>query len=203
MISQANNPLAGARYLLQGMGLITRPGLRRFVLVPLMVNILIFGAAIYAGIGVLDRLITGLETRLPAWLGWLDWLLWPLAILFMLVILFSSFALVANLIASPFNALLAEKVERLLTGRSLNEGTNPANLLVTLLPTLLDEVKKLLYALILAIPFLLLLFIPVIGQILWFLYVAWILVVQYADYPMGNHGLKFREMRQRLARSPG
>ena len=36
------------------------------------------------------------------------------------------------------------------------------------------------------------------GPILWFLYTAWILAIQYADYPMGNNGLKLREMRKRL-----
>ena len=36
------------------------------------------------------------------------------------------------------------------------------------------------------------------APVLWFLYTAWILVLEYSDYPMGNHGLKFREMRARL-----
>lgn len=35
---------------------------------------------------------------------------------------------------------------------------------------------------------------------LWFLYTAWMLTLEYSDYPMGNHGLEFREMRARLRR---
>jgi CysZ protein len=199
----ATNPLAGAGYLLEGIRLIARPGLRRFVVVPLGINILIFVVAIYAGVRLLERQIIALESRLPAWLGWLDWILWPLFALVLLVVVFNGFALVANLLASPFNSLLAEKVERMLTDRPLDQGSSFATVLSELLPTLLDEMRKLLYALLLAIPFLLLLFIPFVGQILWFLYIAWILTLQYADYPMGNHGLKFREMRRRLGQQRG
>jgi CysZ protein len=72
-----------------------------------------------------------------------------------------------------------------------------------LVPTLIDEAKKLLFALFLAIPFLLLFLIPGINlaaPALWFLYTAWILALEYSDYPMGNNGLEFREIRARLRR---
>jgi CysZ protein len=199
----AHNPLAGAGYLFEGIRLIARPGLRRFVVVPLAINILIFSVAIYAAVRVFERQVIALESRLPGWLGWLDWILWPLFALVLLVVVFNGFALVANLIASPFNTLLAEKVERVLTDQPIDQGDSIATVMSQIFPTLINEARKLLYAVLLAVPFLLLLFVPVIGQALWFLYVAWILTVQYADYPMGNHGLKFREMRRRLGRQRG
>lgn len=199
----ATNPLSGAQYLLQGIRLIARPGLRRFVVIPLAVNILIFSAAIALGVRLFEHFLATLDARLPSWLGWLDWILWPMFVLVLLVVVFNLFALVANLIASPFNSLLAEKVERMLTGRPLDQGSSFASVIAESLPTLIDEIKKLLYAVVLAIPFLLLLFVPVVGQILWFLYIAWVLAVQYSDYPMGNHGMKFREMRRRLGRQRG
>ncbi|SDX20723.1 sulfate transporter CysZ [Thiocapsa roseopersicina] len=199
----ATNPLSGAEYLLEGIRLIARPGLRRFVVIPLAVNILIFSAAIALGVRLFEHFLATLDARLPSWLGWLDWILWPMFVLVLLVVVFNLFALVANLIASPFNSLLAEKVERMLTGRPLDQGSSFASVIAESLPTLIDEIKKLLYAVVLAIPFLLLLFVPVVGQILWFLYIAWVLAVQYSDYPMGNHGMKFREMRRRLGRQRG
>jgi CysZ protein len=65
--------------------------------------------------------------------------------------------------------------------------------------TLLDELRKLIYAALWTLPFLLLAFIvPVIGPLIWFLFTAWMLAVQYSDFPMGNHGLLFAEMRARL-----
>ncbi len=193
-----SNPISGAGYLLQGIKLIARPGLRRFVAIPLFVNVLVFSAAIYFGVTQFEGLMALVDSKLPGWLSWLDWIFWPIFVLVLAVLVFYTFGMLANLIASPFNGLLAEKVELLLTGRSLDQGNDYARMLAELAPTLLEELRKLLYALLWAIPFLLLLFVPVVGPILWFLYTAWVLAVQYSDYPMGNHGLKFREMRQRL-----
>lgn len=193
-----SNPVSGASYLLQGIRLISRPGLRRFVIVPLLVNVVVFAAGIAAGVAWFEGFVTSLQARVPSWLHWLDWILWPLFVLLLLAVVFYGFSLVANLIAAPFNSLLAEQTELLLTGRPLSQETSLWKLLNDLVPTLFDELKKILYALALAIPFLFLLFVPVAGPILWFLYTAWIFAFQYSDYPLGNHGLKLKAMRRRL-----
>ncbi|MBN2887303.1 MAG: sulfate transporter CysZ [Chromatiaceae bacterium] len=192
------HPLLGAGYLWQGMRLIARPGLRLFVLIPLLINSLVFGLGIVVLVRQFERLMQALFAQVPVWLAWLEWLLWPLFALFVLLGVFYSFTLVANLLAAPFNTLLAAKVERLLTGRPLEQAGDWRELFTGLLPTLLDELAKILYALLLAIPFLLLLWVPLIGPPLWFLYTAWILALEYSDYPMGNQGLRFREIRARL-----
>ncbi len=194
------NPLGGAGYLLRGMKLIMQPGLRRFVLIPLLINILVFCAAIWYGVSRFESFLAWMESEIPSWLHWLDWVLWPLFILVLVILVFYCFSLVANLLASPFNGLLAEKVELHLTGRPLNEGGGWKKVLVTLVPTLVDELRKLLFAALVAVPFLILFLIPGINlaaPILWFLYTAWMLTLEYSDYPMGNHGLRFREMRRR------
>jgi len=199
----AVNPVSGPGYLLKGMRLITRPGLRRFVLMPLLINILVFSGAIWYGIAQFESFLAWMDSKVPSWLQWLDWLLWPLFVVALVILVFYSFTLVANLLASPFNGLLAEKVELHLTGRPLDEGGGWKKAMIELVPTLLDELKKLLFALFLAIPFLLLFLIPGINlaaPFLWFLYTAWVLTLEYSDYPMGNHGLKFREIRARLRR---
>jgi CysZ protein len=192
------NPVSGAGYLLEGIGLIARPGLRRFVAVPLLVNILVFSAGIAAGVHWFHGFIAWMDSKVPSWLQWLDWVLWPVFALLLLVLVFYGFNLVANLIAAPFNSLLALQVERHLTGQPLDQAGGIRRMLKDLVPTFVDELKKILYALTLAIPFLLLLMVPVAGAILWLVYTAWILALQYTDYPMGNHGLKLREMRRRL-----
>ncbi len=193
-----SNPVTGAAYLWQGVRLIARPGLRRFVIVPLTVNVVVFSGGIAAGVAWFEGFVSALQARVPTWLHWLDWILWPLFVLLLLAVVFYGFSLVANLIAAPFNSLLAEQTERVLTGRPPSQDTSPWTLLKNLVPTLIDELKKILYAVVLAIPFLFLLFVPLIGPVLWFLYTAWIFALQYADYPLGNHGLKLTAMRRRL-----
>ncbi len=196
-----SNPAKGAAFLLQGIRLIARPGLKRFVLIPLLINILVFSGAIWYGATEFETLMIRMQSAVPDWLNWLEWILWPIFILALLVIVFYGFTLIANLIASPFNGLLAEKTEALLTGRSLADDNDMKKLLRELPMTLLDETRKLLYAVLWSIPFLILAFvIPVVGPVVWFLFTAWMLAVQYSDFPMGNHGLKFRDMRARLRR---
>lgn len=49
---------------------------------------------------------------------------------------------------------------------------------------------------------LLLYFIPGVGQtvapVLWFLFSAWMLAIQYCDYPFDNHKVPFKTMREAL-----
>jgi CysZ protein len=199
----AVTPISGAGYLLEGMRLIARPGLRRFVVAPLLVNILVFSGAIYYGVSQFQDFLAWVDGLIPSWLQWLNWILWPLFVLTLVIVIFYTFTLVANLIAAPFNGLLAEKVELHLTGRPLESGGGAKQMLIELVPTLLDEMKKVLFSLLWAIPFLILFLIPginIAAPILWFLYSAWMLALQYADYPMSNNGLKFKQMRARLRR---
>jgi len=196
-----SNPATGATFMLQGIRLIAQPGLKRFVLIPLFINIVVFSSAIWYGATSFNALMLRMQSTVPDWLGWLEWLLWPVFILVLLIILFYSFTLVANFIASPFNGLLAEKTEALLTGCSLADDNDMKKLLRELPTTLLEETRKMLYAIVWSIPFLLLAFIvPIVGPLIWFLFTAWMLTVQYSDFPMGNHGLRFRDMRAALGR---
>ena len=195
----SSNPIRGGVFMLEGLRLIMRPGLRRFVIIPLLINIGVFAGAIWYGLSQFQDVLGWMEQQLPSWLHWLDWLLWPIFVLALLIIVFYSFTLVANFIASPFNGLLAEKAEAILTGRSVDEPIDYAKLIKELPAILSDEVKKILYALVWTIPFLILaLMVPLIGPLIWFLFTAWMLAVQYSDFPMGNHGLLFRDQRARL-----
>ena len=196
-----SSPAKGAGFMLQGLRLIGRPGLKRFVLIPLTVNILLFAGALWYGMAQFERLMDRLQASVPHWLDWLQWLLWPLFVLVLLIVVFYSFTLIANLIASPFNGLLAEKTEALLTGRSLDDAGDYKKLIKELPLTLVEELRKLLYTLAWTVPFLILAFaLPLVGPLVWFLFTAWMLAVQYSDFPMGNHGLRFRAMRATLRR---
>jgi CysZ protein len=194
-----NNPLHGGIYFLRGFKLIFRPGIRGYMLVPLFINVLVFTGLIYLGA---DQLQSLLEAMLPDWLDWLKWLLLPIFLLAALLVGFFTFNLVANLISAPFNGLLAEAVERQLTGKRLPEG-GWRKLINDLGKTLVSELRKLGYIVVRAIPILVLMPIPVINvvaSLLWILFSAWMLAVTYADYPMANHGIGFPEQRGLLAR---
>lgn len=197
----ANNPISGAGYLLQGLKLITKPGLRRFVIIPLLVNILVFSLLVWLGIDQFEVLMDRFLPSDESWLAWLRWLLWPLFAIALLLVIFYTFTVVANLIASPFNGLLAEKVELYLGGELTNQPGGLKQVMKDLIPSLLSELRKLLYFSIRAIPLLILFLIPVINlaaPFLWIAFSAWFMALEYGDYPMANHGLLFKEQHQRL-----
>jgi CysZ protein len=196
-----NNPLAGASYLLRGLGLLTKPGLRPFVLIPLMVNIIVFSLLIWLGIDQFEQLMDRFLPSDESWLAWLRWLLWPLFAITLLLIIFYTFTVIANLIASPFNGLLAEKVELHLGGSLPNGPTGAKQMVKDVVPSVLSELRKLLYFLIRAIPLLILFLIPVLNIVapfLWMAFSAWFLAVEYADFPMANHKLAFKQQHARL-----
>lgn len=193
--------LKGFNAMLEGLRLVRQPGLRRYVLVPLLVNTVLFTALIYAAISGFEWLLDYLLGFLPEWLHWLQYLLWPLFAVSVLLILAYTFTLLANLFAAPFNGVLAEAVEKHLTGQPLEQTGNWRALLADIVPSLLSEAQKLGYFALRALPLLLLFLIPginLMAPLLWALFSAWMLALEYADYPMDNHGLKFRDQRPRL-----
>ena len=67
--------VSGADYFLRGFSLIRQPGIRTFVLIPLLVNFVLFAGAFYALLLQLDGLFAWLHQQIPSWLSWLDYLL--------------------------------------------------------------------------------------------------------------------------------
>ncbi len=193
--------IKGVRYLRQGLKLMRQPGLRRYVAVPLLVSTVLFSAGIVVSIQLLEILLGWLLGWLPGWLDWMRYLLWPIFVLTAVLLVFYTFSLVTNLIAAPFNGLLAEAVERHLTGAPLEDTGGWQALLRDIVPSLLSELRKLLYFLLRALPLGLLFLIPAVNlaaPFLWVLFSAWMLAIEYADYPMGNHSMRFAEQRKRL-----
>ncbi len=193
------NLAGGARYLSRGARMLTHPSLRLFVIIPLLVNIVIFGTLIGLGFGYLSGLINGWLAGIPGWLDFITWIIWPLIILTVLLISGYLFTSVALLIASPFNALLAEKAEELVTGQPVDslEGLGPA--LMALPRGIVRELAKLLYYVPMAAFVLLLSVIPglnAVAPVLWFVLGAWMMSIQFVDYPMDNHQLGFADVKE-------
>ena len=196
----AGNPFRGAGYLLRGAGMLNTPGLRTFVLIPLLVNVLLFTGAIWLLVDQFDVWMAYWMGQLPEWMSFLDWLLWPLFAVVVLVLVYYSFTLVANFIAAPFNGLLAEKVELRLRGKTNGEEGWQAAL--KMVPQALGrELSKLRYYLPRFLFILILTFIPginLLAPLLWFMFGAWMMSIQYCDYPMDNNRVSFTQMKQLL-----
>jgi len=191
-----NSPLSGFDYFITGLGLITKKDIRSFVIIPLLINILLFSALIFYSWLEFQTVKAQIIAWLPEWLQWLEWLLVPLFIFIALIVIFVAFAWIGNIIGGYFNGKLAQAVERHLTDKTIQALPS-----IGLLSTIGEIVGTILYILSRVIILLILSFIPVvnvISPILWFAFSAWLLNLEYSSYPGENHGYKPSEQRKIL-----
>lgn len=194
-----SNPLTGAAYVVKGLRLLNKPGIRAFVIIPLLINSLLFAGLIWLLGNEFSSLIDSWLPTLPDWLSWLSGLLWLLFAVATLVVLYFGFTLLANLIGAPFNSYLSTAVEKQVSGRP--PSADDDHFMQVLGKTLTSELKKIRYFILWAIPLFILGFIPVVNLFtpaLWLLFGAWMMSLEYADYPLGNQGLEFSEIRRQL-----
>lgn len=196
-----NNPVKGVNYFLAGFGLIFKPGLKRFVVIPVIINVLLF-----VGLFFLLNYFTALFNHwfqgfLPAWLHWLSSIIWVLFFLSFLMVFVYTFVAITNIIAAPFNGLLAEKVEFYLTGKLHGQQSFAANMKA--IPRSIGRQLAILgYYLPRALLLLLLFLIPVVHFVVpfvWFIFNAWFMTLTYIDYPTDNHHIGLKEMRNWLS----
>ncbi len=188
----------GPRHMLAGFRLLLRPGVRSFMLIPLLGNALFYSAAMALAFYGLDA---ALDRWLPADIDWLRWLLFPILAVMLLAIAFFTFALVANLILAPFNGLLSERVEHALTGQVARapDETVPA----AMLRSMRQALRRLGYVAIRLLGVFLLGMIPVAGVLALPFGVVlggWLLAMEFADNPLGNWGWDFVRQRELMKR---
>ena len=182
----------GIGYALSGFSLITQKGIRPFVVIPLLVNIAVFAFGIWLAKSQFDILMSKMLGWLPSWLSWVEWLLWPFFAVLIFIAVFYSFTLIANLIASPFNSLLAERVEQKLKGQAVPEFKGIKENLKNAGKAVGSEISKAMYSLKWLPILILISVIPVVNFVApfaWAIYGAWMLSLQYTDFAMGNHQL--------------
>jgi CysZ protein len=184
----------------RGIKLLNQPGVRRYVALPLALNILILSLILWISARYFGTFI---DAFLPenSWWDFARPVLWAVFSLAYLLTLFYGFTLCANLAAAPFNAMLSAKIEEHLTGQPSPISHTP--LLMLIRDTLSSELNKLGYFISRSIPLWLLLivaiFIPglnLLVSLLWITFGFWFLALEYTDYPMGNHEIKPKTQRQ-------
>lgn len=192
------NPLSrnGLHYLIEGFKLLNKSGLKRYVIIPLTLNILLFIGFFLIARHWFSEFDHWLIRYLPSWLQWLDNLLWITFLTGLMLVFINTFVVIANLISAPFNSFLAEKVEFYLTGKITAQKTFLENVKDT--PRILARQFSLIgYYLPRALVLFIFFFIPVIqlvAALLWFGFNAWFMTLQYLDYPTDNHQIPLSDV---------
>ncbi|MGK0297769.1 MAG: CysZ protein [Gammaproteobacteria bacterium] len=171
---------------------------------PLLINSLLFSIIIFYGSIQINELVDWIEQKWQ-WLSWIGWLLWPVFFIIVLTSIFICFSVVANLISAPFNSQLSEAVERYLNNQSGRSDLNHNSLglsVKSILAGIANEIQKFIYIMVRTIPLLVLFVVPVLqvtAPIIWIFFVAWIMALEYLEYPLGNHGMEFVQVREQVS----
>lgn len=187
----------GASYLFAGFGLITRPGLKRFVIIPLMINFLLFTLLFFVLQHYAHVFHDWAAGYLPAWLQWLAAIVWLIFLAGFFLVFVFAFAAIGALTAAPFNGLLAEKVELYLTGKPLADRGMLEN--IQDVPRILGRQLAIIgYFVPRALLILILFLVPAVhifAVIFWLIFSAWFLALQYIDFPTDNHRIPIAQVR--------
>ena len=187
---KGNNPALAVGYLFKGLKLLASTQLRTFVIIPVLINIVLYSAALLLAYYYISDLI---DQFIPAWLHWLNWILWPLFFISFFIAGFFTFTVLANLLAAPFYGKLSAKTLAVITGQTGAVAEQPLAIVI------FAEVKRVGYLLSRALPLLILSIIPglnVLAPLLWALFGAWGMALEYMAYPLENAGVLFSEQKK-------
>ena len=200
-----NNFGNGASYLLQGFRLLKQPRILPFVIIPLLLNIVLFYFSVSYLYASFELWLNEFLNQIPEWLSFIQWLLWPLFAGMILLFIAYGFTFFATLIGSPFYGLLAEQTEKVMTGESSDSTMGVFGILALIPSALMREIQKILHYALWLIPLLILslvsLFVLPLAPLmpfLWFIFGAWMLAIQYTDYNYDNHQIGFKVLKKDL-----
>ncbi|MDI1292181.1 MAG: sulfate transporter CysZ [Methylobacter sp.] len=186
---KGSNPVLAVGFLFKGLKLVSRPELRKFIIIPVLINIVLYSAALALSYFYIADLI---DQFIPGWLQWLSWILWPLFFISFFIAGFFTFTVLANLIAAPFYGHLSAKTLAMVSDKPITINEPP------LAKVLLAELKRMGYLGTRALPLLIVSIIPginVIAPVLWALFGAWGMALEYLAYPLENEGVLFSEQK--------
>jgi CysZ protein len=176
------------------------PRLLQYIVVPFLINTLVFTGAVYLGLDFFGSTVVEYIPQGDAWY-WsvLYWFLWVVAVLLTAVLVFFSFTVVGNLLASPFNDLLSERTEEVLSGAVNEEPFVLSRFIRDALQTILMEAKKMWIFVVVMVLILPLNLLPGVGNSIYtFLAISltlFFLCFEYLSFVMVRKRQFFREQK--------
>ena len=193
--------MSGIDCFIDGFNLIRKPGLWRYFVIPTLINVIVLVALFSTTYVYFSSWVDAIIAWFPDWMSALYWLVWGIAFLVVLVLIVFCFTFIANIIASPFNAILSIKVEQHLTGKAPESNVSAWMVLPR---ALAREIAKLMYVLPRLLGLVLMTIIPLVNTVspfLWLLFGAWMMAIQYTDYGADNSDWSFGDLKDALGRN--
>ncbi|MEN6626770.1 MAG: EI24 domain-containing protein [Candidatus Sumerlaeia bacterium] len=204
MDNTASGFFRGVGDIWRGAGLLLgRPGLWLWVLIPFAINIAVFGLLAWAGWHYASQVITH-YTGDGFWWNILHWIMNVLVWLFLGALVIFLFVPIGSLIALPFNDVLSEKVEIILTGASVDESFSLKALTRAMVVGAHTSIKLTLKTLALLVPVMLLYLFPggaPVAAILSALITIRFLSLEFTSYSMDRRYYDYRRRAEFLQKN--
>jgi CysZ protein len=200
-----NNPLSnfsrGFFYPFRAAGFIRKHGaLFKYIIVPFLINVVTLSLAVYWGLSFFNSVVVHYIPQGDAWY-WVifSYFIWTVAVLLTMVLVFFGFTVTGSIIASPFNDILSEKTEEILTGIPHEEPFVLRVFLKDGTRTVIDESKKVAVFVVLMLLLLPLNLFPggtLLYSALSVLLTVFFLTVEYTGYVFSRKHLTFKDQRR-------
>lgn len=192
--------------MIEGLRTLWRRDIRWLVLIPLLINIVLFAVGTGFAASWLQNWITTITTSVPDWLQWLAWAIWFLFTILALAIYSFTFTILANLVGSPFYGVIAQRVIVAEVADNQSNALNEIGLLRGAWNSLVRELQLIGYFLprtvVVGIMAVMLSFIPVVNLLAPIIaggWAAWCLCLQYLDYAADSQGVTFLALRKKVS----
>jgi CysZ protein len=194
--------IRGLTYVLRGATFLkTHPILLKYVLIPFIINVLVFSLIAYLGWHYGEIFLNQMIHRGEAWYWSLLFYLslGLLGLLLVLIIVF-TFTIVGTLIAAPFNEVLSEKTEEILLGRLSKNSEGRESFFSDLFSRLhrvssdvVENLKEIAFFALVGFGMFFLNFIPGLGTGLNTLWIWIFLAFEFLSYPLNRRHYPFRQ----------
>ena len=188
-------------YYAEGAKLAFSPGVRRFIFVPILANVVLIVLAValffFVVSGWLSNLLMGLDWPVFGALAYMLSCIMSSFVVFVMVYCFSTLSVI---IAAPFYGFLAQKIEYIKSGAELPDEAFSA--LMRDVPRIIGrEIDKQCFFIpwaLLCLVFAVLPGLNLLAPLMWVTLTSYMGTIQFADYGFDNHKISFKSMRQAL-----
>ena len=174
-----------------------KKGYKKYFIIPFMLNVIILGSIVYFSFTTLDPIISDLLKGDSTIFSVLRAILRPLLFIILTFISIFLYSIAGNIIIAPFNDLLSEKVESLISGEKFDEKFSVSLFIQDIIRIVGNIIRLLVLIVIINIFLLVLNLIPFVGQIFYtilsFMVTAFFFGFQFFDFPLERRRLVFKE----------
>jgi len=178
----------------------SHPILLKYIIVPFLINVVVLSGAIYWGLFFFNSVVIHYIPQGDAWYWAIfSYFLWTVAVLITMVLVFFGFTVTGAIISSPFNDILSEKTEELLTEIPNEEPFVFKIFLKDAMHTVMDECRKITIFVVLMALLLPLNFLPggaLPYSVLTVMLTVFFLVVEYTGYVFYRKHLTYKDQRR-------